>query len=1612
MNLSEIFEYFDKNNASSFDKGNRFEKLIKNYLLTDRKYNFKNIYNWNEFPFRDEFGGHDIGIDLVAVDNDNQYWAIQCKFHSKNTYIDKSGVDSFLATSSKSFNNGVKFSYRLWIENYGIWNSKAEKTIENQNPPVSRITRSDLENSGVDWYKIFNGIYGKEALQIKKELFEHQNEAIEKSHEYFKNENRGKLIMACGTGKTLTALKIAERETNENGLILFLVPSIALLGQTLNEWNAQANKPIYSIVICSDSKVEGKGKTIREDNTIADLPLPATTDINTIKNRLEKAINNTNRGMIVVFSTYQSIEVISKAQSKINNFEFDLIICDEAHRTTGVSIADEDESSFIKVHNNDFIKGHKRLYMTATPRIYSEDSKLKAQQNSITLCSMDDKKLYGEEIYRIGFGKAVENGLLSDYKVLILTISNNNISESIQQMIADESKEINTDDAAKLIGCINGLSKRIIGDNGLLKNEDPNFMRRAVAFCQSIKISKKITETFNGDIKEYYKDLNDKEKSEVANIESKHIDGSMNATVRSELLSWLKSEEENDNNLCKILTNVKCLSEGVDVPSLDAVLFLSAKNSQVDVVQSVGRVMRKAQGKKYGYIIIPIFIPANEDPIKALDNNERYKVVWTVLNALRAHDDRFNAVVNKIDLNKEKPKNILISKVPDGDDDSVETIKNKNKDNFLQYHFDFAEYQGAIYAKLVDKVGDRKYWEQWSKDIANIAIKYTERIKDLINKEGKHKKEFGKFLTSLHDNINPSIDKDNAVEMLSQHLITQPVFEALFENYSFVNSNPVSKSMANMIKLLESQAFNKELKDLEKFYESVKMRASGIDNAEGKQKIILELYDKFFKTAFPKMVERLGIVYTPLECVDFIVKSINVILKEEFESDITDRNIKIIDPFVGTGTFMTRLMLNMAKQNIDDIKEKLEYKYKNELYANEIILLAYYIASINIENTYHDIIGGDYKSFEGISLTDTFQLSEDNDKDYKNSEPLLPFFMENIERINKQLEAPIKVIMANPPYSIGQKSANKNAQNTSYPKLDARIGETYVKETNSNLSRGTYDTYIKAFRWATDRLEENGLIAFISNGSFLDANSSDGFRKCLEKEFEKIYIINLRGNARCSGEERRKEAGNVFGSGSRTPVAITFLIKKTSDSNKKADILYYDIGDYLSREEKLEKLKNFDNIKNIKFKKINPNKYGDWINKRSNDFYSFIPLSSGNKFNIESKSFFNVNGLGIVSGREAYVYNFSINELQYNIKRSIKYYNNLLETIEDKNNYNFEDSEKNIQWTVNLKRDFKYNKKLKFDNKFIRQALYRPFCKQNLYFYKMLIERPSLNLNFFPENDFTNKIIICSGNGGNKDFSVLISDKITDLNCLDAGTKVFPLYYYETEEEKSNSKYEIKDIAKDNKGYQLFDYKIKRKFAISDYIIKLANDKYGKVSEEDIFYYVYGILHSPKYRIKYSNDLKKMLPHIPLFESKELFFHFSDAGRKLASIHLNYENQKPLKELKISGLESDNFIVQKMRFGKVNSNKDKTIINYNNNITISNIPEKAYDYVVNGKSAIEWIMERYQYTIDKDTEIINNPNEWVQVEENKRYILDLLLSVITVSVKTIEIIDNFLEHDF
>ncbi|MFM7681913.1 MAG: DEAD/DEAH box helicase family protein, partial [Bacteroidota bacterium] len=937
----------------------------------------------------------------------------------------------------------------------------AEQVWSKQEIQKIKIYSEIRNDAGVNWEKLYNNIYGKDALLPKKDPRPHQTEALTNTNIHFQSNDRGKLIMACGTGKTFTALRIAENETNKKGTVLFLVPSIALLGQTLREWKSDTETHIHAICICSDPEISkriGKNEDTETDR-LDELAYPASTDVEQVLEQFNRIKARTQEGMTVVFSTYQSIDVISKSQKKLmeNGFpEFDLIICDEAHRTTGVTLAGRDESAFTKVHNNDFIKSKKRLYMTATPRLYSDDSKSKAAQYDAVLCSMDDESLYGQEVYRIGFGEAVEKDLLTDYKVLILTMSDSDIPPSIQSMISNSENEINMDDAAKLIGCINALSKEVLGDEGLLTESDPGPMKRAVAFCQNIKTSKKIGELFNTVSSTYIESLPDDKRGNMVSLACKHIDGTMSAPDKDNLLGWLKKEKKEKE--CSILTNVRVLSEGVDVPSLDAVLFLSSRNSQVDVVQSVGRVMRKSPGKKYGYIIIPVVVPSNVEADKALDDNERFKVVWTVLNALRAHDDRFNATVNKIDLNKKKPGTIIIggSGIKFGPDGKPYNAKEKDSDydhigTQMRLHFD--ELQSVVFARMVEKVGERRYWEQWAKDVAIIAEKQIDIIKRLIKDGGKYQNTFEQFIIGLRKNINPSISEVEAIDLLSQHIITKPVFDALFEGYSFVKNNPISQSMQTMLDILEEQAIEKETKELEKFYESVKMRASGIDNAEGKQKIIIELYDKFFKTAFPKMVEKLGIVYTPVECVDFILYSVNDVLKKEFGKGLTDENIHLLDPFTGTGTFITRLI----QSGLIDLKD-LERKYKHEIHANEIVLLAYYIATINIENAYHDAtpeedgIGtATYTQFDGIVLTDTFQLGESEAGEKLFSE----MFPQNSDRVEKQRNAPLRVIFGNPPYSVGQKDFHDNAQNQSYPKLDSRIEETYAAGTKA-MKRAVY----------------------------------------------------------------------------------------------------------------------------------------------------------------------------------------------------------------------------------------------------------------------------------------------------------------------------------------------------------------------------------------------------------------------------------------------------------------------------------------------------------------------------------------------------------------------------
>jgi predicted helicase len=1620
ITFQTVLDKYRKISFSERDKGDRFERLMQAYLLTDPKYayRFKHVWLWNEFPGKLDLGGGDTGIDLVALTSEGDYWAIQCKCYQESSIIDKPSVDSFLSTSSREFKNEqlktVSFSQRLWISTTNKWGPNATEAIKNQNPPVSRLGLFDLMEAPVDWEKLENGITGEKSRIADRDLKPHQKEALENTHEHFKTHNRGKLIMACGTGKTFNSLRIAENETDGNGLVLFLVPSIALLGQTLREWSTFAKEPINAVCICSDPEISKK-KTKNDDSdsfSVVDLALPASTNVKDIIHQFKSIEKNKSKGMTVVFSTYQSIEVIAKAQKELRKEipkldEFDLIICDEAHRTTGVSLAGEDESAFTKVHDNDFLKAKKRLYMTATPRLYSDDIKSKAAQAEAVLCSMDDTKLYGEEMFRIGFGEAVEKDLLTDYKVLILTLSDKDVPPAVQKMIADKESEINTDDASKLIGCINALSKQFLGDDDKTKISDPNPMRRAVAFCQSIAVSKKITATYNSATDAYISSLPDDKQNQMVSVSSQHIDGTMSAPNRDELLAWLK--EGGEENECRILTNVRCLSEGVDVPSLDAVLFLSARNSQVDVVQSVGRVMRKSPGKKYGYIIIPVVVPSDVDAALALDDNERYKVVWTVLNALRAHDDRFNATVNKIELNKHRPSQILVGR-PEYtfDNDGMPSLVNEeqvpygSKSIQDQLAFQFEQLQNVVFARMVNKVGDRRYWEQWAKSVAEIAERQVERIQTLITNDKTHQKAFANFLGGLQKNINPSITEHEAVEMLSQHIITKPVFEALFEGYSFVKNNPISVSMQSMLDLLEDQSFNKDAETLQKFYESVKMRASGIDNSEGKQRIIIELYDKFFKTAFPRMVEKLGIVYTPVEVVDLMIQFIDFILKQEFDRNISDENIHLLDPFTGTGTFITRL-LQSGLINKKDLKRK----YENEIHANEIVLLAYYIAAVNIENAYHDAMEQkEYNAFEGICLTDTFQLGETDEGEKMFSE----MFPQNSARVAKQKKAPLRIIMGNPPYSVGQKSANDNAQNQSYTKLDSRISNTYAALTDATNKNSLYDSYIKAFRWSTDRLDiTGGIVCFVSNGSWIDGNSTEGFRKSLEKEFSSIYVFNLRGNARTQGELRRKESGNVFGGGSRTPISITLLVKNPNVKSEKAKIHYHDIGDYLTRDEKLAIVKKYQNIDELQkqWGILNPNEHGDWISQRNSSFESYIVFGDkDNKLNKET-FFVQFYSNGLKTQRDAWCYNSNFNYLKSNIQRTIKFYNEEASrfvsviknepNIDIKNVLNFDSTY--ISWTRALIWDAEKNKKIEFDEKGTRISHYRPFFKQYLYFNKSLNEMSYQIPKLFPKEDSQNLLICVPGLGDSKDYSVLITNLIPDLG-YNSACQCFPLYYYEE-----------RKITNPGMFDEVGDSDYIRRDGVSDFILERAKKQYGKnVEKEDIFYYVYGFLHCKEYKELFASDLKKMLPRLPLVEDVKDFWSFSKAGRKLAELHINYETVPAFEGVNVKlpevqyQMDAYEFHrVEKMRFPK--KDQKDTII-YNSRITIENIPAKAYEYIVNGKSAIEWIMERYQLSTHKESGIKNDPNDWSREVEQPAYILDLLLSIINVSVQTVDIVEG------
>ena len=879
--------------TSTADQGTRFERFTQSFLQTDPLWaaQFSKVWMWDQWP---EKWGHDSGIDLVAERRDGGLTAVQCKFFAPTHRVSKGDLDKFLAASGRG-----GFTERLVVSTTTQWGATAEETIREQSVPVRRLGLEDFEQSRVDWATFDPETPTALSLSGASDLRPYQRTAIDDVIAGFENAERGRLIMACGTGKTFTSLRLTEEYVGAGGSVLFLVPSIALLSQALREWSNNTSEGITAMAVCSDTKAS-RGRKASEDSSeisVVDLALPATTDPERLAARMKEARTD-GSGIRVVFATYQSIDVVSQAQQIAGLEPFDLVVCDEAHRTTGATLAGTEESTFVRVHDNDYLKAEKRLYMTATPRIYDDASKTKAGKAQAMLASMDDEDVYGPEFYRLGFGDAVEMGMLTDYKVLILTVNQEAVSEAMQEAFAEDG-ELSLDDATRLVGCWNGLAKR--GDSEHSFGLDPQPMRRAVAFARDIKSSKQVASQFEEVVSAYVENHEEEAQSDVLSVEAKHVDGSMNSMERTALLDWLK--EDADGDTCRVLSNARCLSEGVDVPSLDAVMFLNPRRSVVDVVQSVGRVMRLAKGKKYGYIILPVVVPAGAEPEKALDDNKNFQVVWDVLQALRAHDERFDAMVNKVELNKGRDPKIDVIGIghpgdgADEDERNSESGANTAQGMLALRLSQMDELRNAIYARMVKKVGSRTYWDQWAKDIAQIAGAHITRITTLVDDpDSAASQQFEVFLDALRRNLNESITRDGAIEMLAQHMITKPVFDALFEGYAFTAHNPVSQVMDRMVASLAAMHVDAEAQSLEKFYESVRSRAAGIDNAEGKQKIITELYESFFKNAFPSTADAMGVVYTPIEIVDFILRSVDDVLQKEFGASISDEGVHVLDP--------------------------------------------------------------------------------------------------------------------------------------------------------------------------------------------------------------------------------------------------------------------------------------------------------------------------------------------------------------------------------------------------------------------------------------------------------------------------------------------------------------------------------------------------------------------------------------------------------------------------------------------------------------------------------------------------------------------------------------------
>ena len=1635
MEAIEVFKSIVEDSVDKRQQGTRYEYAVKYFLENDPSWanRFDHVWMWADSPTN---GGdkRDYGIDLVAHDvTDDSYWAIQAKCYSKKSLAERD-VATFLALGALH----KTYSHLMIADTVSDWTANLTKLVtgDDVEKDVVRLSFDDIKDANLDWESFAAG----KPAQMRKvyDPLPHQRSAIDGIEEKLSDHERCTVVMACGTGKTLMALRAVEEIVGNGGTVLYLAPSIPLVAQSLREWANQVKGYINPYVICSDATAS-KAEEAESYGTLLDIPYPATTDAQTVAARFKRSDSALN----VVFSTYQSIDRVHEAQ-ELGLPEFDVAICDEAHRTTGVI---DGETSFRMIHDADYIHARKRVYMTATPRIFGEDAKKKAMQSSIQVASMDDEKTYGPVAYRLSFGRAVSLGLLSDYKVVVMKISESMVSSTMQRLSAREDLSLEMPDVAKFLGCWKALFDRKHAsdafnpsqapENAGDSNEKSRTLHHAIAFAASIRASRVLSKEFQSVIDAYLETLADESDEDARNlvdagrkvrVKVDHVDGTMDAGERKGKLDWLAEDEDEDT--CHILSNARCLAEGVDVPALDAVIYLSSRKSRVDIIQSVGRVMRRAAGKSYGYIIIPVFVPSGVDESVALSSSKDYKVVWDVVRALRSHDERLDAVINagnfgdtaaleRIVEVEVLDESRLVDRKPKGrpkphvgDPEEIPGSGDGQQQIDIDALVDASDIKGlgrAIRAQIVKKCGTKIYWAEWTGRVAQVTRSRCDQIAALVEENAAVAARFKEFLDGIRDSLNDDFSEQQAIEVLAQHEVTRPVFCALFDNEEVVANNPITKGLDRALESLYQAGLPRSTEDRElaEVYASVRDQVRALTTDESRQRLVKEIYNEFFKAAFKSTADSLGIVYTPVEVVDAQLHLVQRALMREFGISLGTQGVHILDGFAGTGTYMCRLIEDRSLISDED----LPYKYRHDLHSNEIVPLAATIMDINIEQSYHARMGGDYTSFPGALLTDTFQMHEEGDT-LDDS-----VFTENTERVIEQRGLPVKIIIGNPPYNVSHTEL--------YPGLKNRIEDTYAKASTATLKNNLYNSYFLAYRWASDRIGDAGIVCFVSGSGWLKGNAGDGVRVSLSKEFSSIYVIDLRGNKefrRLDKSQLAEEGDNIFGSGSKSPISIVMLVKNPM-SKEHGVIRYFDLGKSLILDKKKQRLTRLNAV-DPEWTIIEPDEHGDWLDQRDDSFYEFAPMGVQDGPRKLDCGIFKTWSQGVKTNRDDWCYNFRAATVRESMKRTVDTYLSERERWreagkpEDVKSFLTKD-ETRIKWTRELYSDISHEKDAEYHDDHIRRSLYRPFCKQWLYmdaqFNNCVYQQPRL----FPYEGAEN-LEICITGPGNNGFSCMMTDLVP---CLDMQQKsqCFPLYWYEQRVSKHK-------VTRDGLQLGLFGgvqesldlsgeetvetVQWVRHDAVTDIALRIFRETYPdlKITKPDIFFYIYGVLHSEEFRTRFSNNLRKELPRIPLARDFEAF---RDAGRKLSTLHTGYEGIPEWAGLKYDGDPENPGRTEKMRWGQALSPEtgkkvpDYTVLHVAENLTVKGIPAEAQDYNVNGKSALGWIVDRYQIKTGKNG-VLNDPNLYTLDQKSNRrdarYIASLVGKVVRVSMETIAIV--------